>query len=298
MKVIVRTTDTSESAAIAALLNAHSEALYGETDLAEAAVREWFSHDDIAIRLGEVGGVAVCYGDLGASDGGARAELDVREHPEHPGSSRAMLVELERLAVERGFGAVRAYALSEDASLLGVLAERRYRPIRHSFRMLISLDAAIPEPQWPEGIVVRTVAEGEERQTHAADQDAFRDHWDFEPRPYERWARWTFESERFDRSLNFLALDGAQIAGVCLCSIHFSGDPTHGWVGSLGVRPPWRRRGLGLALLQHAFREFRGRGCDRVGLGVDGQSTTGALELYERAGMHVARRTDALEKSL
>ena len=35
-----------------------------------------------------------------------------------------------------------------------------------------------------------------------------------------------------------------------------------------------------------------------VGLGVDGENTTGAVRLYERAGMHVVRRNDPYEKKL
>ena len=69
-----------------------------------------------------------------------------------------------------------------------------------------------------------------------------------------------------------------------------------GWVDTLAVRRPWRRRGLGLALLLHSFRELRARGRERVGLGVDGENTTGAVRLYERAGMHVARRSDTYER--
>lgn len=81
-------------------------------------------------------------------------------------------------------------------------------------------------------------------------------------------------------------------------SSHRSGDPTWGWVGTLGVRRPWRRRGLGLALLQHAFGEFRRRGMSRAGLDVDAENTTGAVALYEHAGMHVERRRDTFEKAL
>jgi ribosomal protein S18 acetylase RimI-like enzyme len=52
------------------------------------------------------------------------------------------------------------------------------------------------------------------------------------------------------------------------------------------VRRTWRKQGLGLALLLHTFGEFYRREKPRVGLGVDAQSLTGALRLYERAGMH------------
>ena len=61
---------------------------------------------------------------------------------------------------------------------------------------------------------------------------------------------------------------------------------------------PWRQRGLGLALLRHAFGEFYRRGQPRVGLGVDAQNPTGATRLYERAGMHIAYEAVAFEKEL
>jgi ribosomal protein S18 acetylase RimI-like enzyme len=69
-------------------------------------------------------------------------------------------------------------------------------------------------------------------------------------------------------------------------------------VGVLGVRRPWRRRGLGLALLHASFREFRARGLPRALLGVDSENTTGATRLYERAGMRVERTSDSYEKVL
>lgn len=72
-----------------------------------------------------------------------------------------------------------------------------------------------------------------------------------------------------------------------------SGDPDVGWVSILGVRPPWRGRGLGLALLRHAFREI---GRPTVRLGVDAENVSGAVRLYERAGMRVERRFDTYEK--
>jgi ribosomal protein S18 acetylase RimI-like enzyme len=78
---------------------------------------------------------------------------------------------------------------------------------------------------------------------------------------------------------------------------HTSGDPAFGWVEVLGVGRPWRGRGLGLALLRHAFVEFAARGATRVGLGVDAENTTGAVRLYERAGMQPVRRQDVYEKT-
>ena len=56
--------------------------------------------------------------------------------------------------------------------------------------------------------------------------------------------------------------------------------------------------GIGLALLQTAFEEFRRRGRVRAGLGVDAQNPTGATRLYERAGMRVAWEAVIYQKDL
>ena len=71
-----------------------------------------------------------------------------------------------------------------------------------------------------------------------------------------------------------------------------------GWIGSIGVRRAWRRRGLGLALLRDSFRRFRESGETVVALGVDAENPTGAVHLYEHAGMRVLWRSDVWEKEL
>ena len=91
---------------------------------------------------------------------------------------------------------------------------------------------------------------------------------------------------------------GDEIVGVCLCRSEWQGDSTMGWVSVLGVRSSWRRKGLGRALLLQAFAELRALGKRTVGLGVDGLNPTGAVRLYERAGMRVARRNDQYRKPL
>jgi len=51
-------------------------------------------------------------------------------------------------------------------------------------------------------------------------------------------------------------------------------------------------------LLHHAFGEFYRRGQMHVELGVDAESLTGALRLYEKAGMHVHLQVDMFGKEL
>lgn len=162
---------------------------------------------------------------------------------------------------------------------------------RHFFRMVIDLDNPPPQPQWPKGIEVRTiVVDKDEWMLTNAIVEAFRDHWGYVERPiedeHERWMHYIKNSQDFDPTLYFLAWDGDQIAGVSLCWKQAHDDHDMGWVEVLGVRRPWREQGLGLALLLHSFGEIFRRGKVRAGLGVDAESLTGALGLYEKAGMH------------
>ena len=177
-----------------------------------------------------------------------------------------------------------------------------YQHIRSSYHMLIEMDAPVPEPEFPEGITLRTYnPETDLEAVYRADMDSFRDHFGFIEEPFEEGLKrfkhfWL--NEGVDPTLLFLAMDGNEIAGINLCRPHSFYDPDVGWVGTLGVRRQWRKRGIGLALLHHSFNEFYRRGKRKVGLGADAQNLTGALGLYESAGMHVHQAFDHYEKEL
>jgi ribosomal protein S18 acetylase RimI-like enzyme len=57
-----------------------------------------------------------------------------------------------------------------------------------------------------------------------------------------------------------------------------------GWVGDLGTRRGYRRRGLARALLIASLWAFKQAGMDTAKLGVDAQNPNGALQLYESVG--------------
>jgi mycothiol synthase len=177
-----------------------------------------------------------------------------------------------------------------------------YHHIRSSYHMLIEMDAPVPEPQFPAGITLRIYSsETDAAAVYRAEDDSFRDHFGYVDQPFDeglkRW-KYFWEKEGFDPTLLFIAMDGDEIAGINLCLPHSFDDPEMGWVGTLGVRRPWRKRGLGMALLRHSFNEFYRRGKRKVGLGVDAQNLTGALRLYESAGMHIHKAFDQYEKEL
>jgi mycothiol synthase len=152
------------------------------------------------------------------------------------------------------------------------------------YRMSVELDHPPLSPVWPDAIVVRTFVPGrDERAAYEAVEDAFRDVWGRPRGTFERFVGLT-SGEGFDPGLWFIAESGGETSGTCLCKV----GGGRGEADVVGVRRPWRGRGLGLALLRHALGELYRRGVRVVGLSVDAESITGAPRLYGRAGMRTS----------
>jgi mycothiol synthase len=160
--------------------------------------------------------------------------------------------------------------------------------------MQIALDAPPPDADWPDGVSVATFRSEDARAFYEALDEAMADDWGHVSIGFDEWRRRRLEAPDTDTSLWFIARAGGEIAGV------LRGEHRHGggWIGALGVRPAWRRRGIATALLRHAFGEYRRRGEAHVGLGVDTQNASGATRLYERAGMRVTTQNVVFEKDL
>ena len=184
-------------------------------------------------------------------------------------------------------------AVNDD--IVAALERNGWHRDRVDWTMEIDLEAAapLPEPHWPAGIAVRSAdtanLERDARLLHETEKESFSDHYGYTPQPFEEWWHFRTQFNQPEPDLWILAMDGDEVAGMALCASQRAGQPDLGWVSSLGVRRPWRRRGLALAILLHAFGLLAARGRTRVGLGVDSQSLTGATRLYEKAGMRVVR---------
>ncbi|TLN03181.1 GNAT family N-acetyltransferase, partial [bacterium] len=166
--------------------------------------------------------------------------------------------------------------------------------------MRIQMDEMPPAVELPAGIEIRAVGPGEEAPVLRAMQESFLDHWGGVEEPfevyYDRMMGYVKNTKDFDYSLWFAAYAGNEVCGTAMNTPYTAEDAGMGWVNTLGVRRPWRKQGLGLALLQHTFGEFYRRGTRRVGLGVDAFSLTVATRLYERAGMKSLRAYNVYEQ--
>jgi mycothiol synthase len=237
-------------------------------------------------------------------------EFEAHVHPEHTGLGlgSALLEAVEARArrdLPRAPARARVtlvgMAHRGNAPAQALLAACGFRAVRLWKQMAIATDQLPPTPvPAPDGIDIRTLRRGvDEHAVWLASEEAFEDHWNYAPMPYEEFLYFRVDgAPDFDAELWFVAWDGAEIAGVAICRTRAEGMSDTGRVSLLGVRRPWRRRGVGLALLDTALRAFQQRGQPRVSLSVDGSSQTDAWRLYERAGLRTTHESTVFEKEL
>ncbi len=197
-----------------------------------------------------------------------------------------------------------AGTLEQDGTEQRELERHGFEYSRTFHRMRTTFTTAPDAPRWPSGIAVRNVVPGEDdTELVTAHREAFADHYGILRQPFEtdleEW-RGLMQADDFDASLWFLAYaieDGA-LVGLCACYTEAPGDPARGLINDVGVRPAWRRRGIGQAMLLHAFGELHRRGIEEAVLTVDSENRTGATALYERVGMHPVRVNHTYVKEL
>ena len=282
--------------ATAAMLNEHSQRLHGADDVAAPDLLQYWESPDVElgqdVLVAEDDGAIVGYADVGTH--GEHVFLDVRATDDD--SLPALLLAIENVAAAKAPDLkLMGYTSADDAPLRDLYAGSGYDLVRHSYRMQIDLNGELPAPEWPDGFSVRTMRDGEERRFYDAQMASFADTWLFAAEPYELWLHWMVEEPGFDRSLWFAVEQGDDLIGIVIARAP-ENEPGLGWVRILGVLPEHRQRGLGQALLKQAFAEFANRGFKAVGLGVDAENPTGAVRVYERAGMRVERTNLLFEK--
>lgn len=171
----------------------------------------------------------------------------------------------------------------EMVESVGYVAIRRY----YTMQIMLGNGGEVEKPSLPSGIVLKPFdRELHARRVHAAQNDAFRDHWGYgDGRPFEEWVS-RIDDPNVDTGLWQIAWDDGEVVGMSLCSFDASNKQI-GLVRTVGVRPQWRRQGLGMALLKRSFVTLSEHGCSQVRLMVDTGNESSALGLYERAGMSV-----------
>jgi mycothiol synthase len=221
------------------------------------------------------------------------------------GLGAAILAENERragrfaaLADSTARVVVHAGALADEPRASALLRSRGYREVRRYELRRGDFTGEPAPPGSVEGIEVRGFRPEEARQLYEAHVDAFADHFGEGEWTYEDFRHHHLDGPSYDAGLWFVAWDGDAVAGYVGAHDESREDPSRGYVALLGVRRPYRRRGLGEALLLHSFGALHARGKRGADLHVDTDSLTGATRLYARVGMTAHPRFATWEKEL
>ncbi|WP_426452981.1 GNAT family N-acetyltransferase [Paenibacillus sp. S-38] len=214
------------------------------------------------------------------------------------GIGTALLAALETRAGELAAASGRHKRLQNVVPTLRTDAQelvqgRGFTPVRLFKRMSIRMEAAPAQPVLPEGVTLAPfLPHRDGRSVYDAYIETFADHWDFAAPEYAIWAE-QLSRPSFGPEWWLIARGSAgDIAGFALARMR---EDTL-YIQQIGVRGPFRGKGLGLALLQTAFHKAYAAGQPNVSLGVDTSSATGAFRLYEKAGMQAVYEVTIVEK--
>jgi len=288
----VRPFTDDDAPAVAALINADEDRFYGRPGRLTGAdilmflqysKEAWVWEDDGRLAASATYGV---HGEAAHTRGIVAAK--------GRGLGSEILDRGEEFARKEGTKKILTGAPEPDAAARALFESRGYREARRFYEMEIELTEAPTEPVLPDGLVVDELRDDEYEAFFDALNEAFAEHWEWHPEPFEKWLERRRGQHRDEHGpVWFVVRDGDQLAAVTRNDANVAGG---GYVGAIGVRPAWRGKGLGKALLQRTFAEFWRRGTTRVTLDVDTQNTTGAVALYEHVGMHIDSCGVAFEK--
>jgi mycothiol synthase len=298
--------------AIAALANDEAERVIG----APVISAQWLLRHWTAPSVNREHDVAV----VEASNGRLCGYLSVRADPPYArvlalgivalpyrgrGLGGALVAENERraqrlvaLAHPRLRVVIHSGALADEPRVSGLLAAHGYREVRRTTLMRIDFDGEPAPPAALAGVDVRPLLPENAEELFSAHREAFADTWGEGEEAYEDFRHHLLDRPQFDPDLWFLAWHGEELAAYLGAQKDAAENPTRGYVDLLGVRRAYRRRGIGEALLRHAFQALFRRGKGGCDLHVDADSLTGALRLYERVGMRAHPRFATWEKEL
>ena len=296
----LRAPSPEDAGAVAALKRAVEEERRGDSDVTVDGVHEewalprlsmnedlWLVEDD----AGAVVGYGLCW--VEAPPDEIVAEQAVA--PSHRGHALSELLlhlaeeraaELLRAADPGAGGTLSVWAHESDARRLELFARRGYEHVRTFLRLERELDDGLRAPVWPRGVTVAAFRRGvDEAAVHAAQEEAFHDRFGPAETDFEEWLQSRFAPEGADLDLWLLAWHEGELVG----GIEASETPSGAYLGELFVRPPWRGRGIGRALMLQECAELRRRGVPAAYFAVDAANPTGALRLFESIGFRSSR---------
>lgn len=258
------------------------------TDLLRAPGLDLVRRSRVSATEGELRGLVLLH--PVPQPGQLRMQLCVSPHPRHRQTARALL-EMAGLWVAQDCpGGTDVTLFQLPGSLAGPELTAAGWQIMHSYTpMKASLAAALPlagpaRPGAGAGVTIRpAVSPADLAAVHAVLEQSVAGHWNHQERDFASFLADQRSRDGHDPALWLLA----EVAGQPAAALIARAPADRAWIAWLGTLAGYRGRGLAGALLRASFAELRERGHASVGADVDTHNQTGALRVYEQAGMQV-----------
>lgn len=152
-------------------------------------------------------------------------------------------------------------------------------------------------------VKIITMKESEEdiKLLRMLDNETFSEHFDFRPTTLAEWKHWCTHPDFDHEGWFFAYLEGKPVGhvGTWIDSkfVKHKGIK-RGWIDTIGVLKPDRRKGIGTTLILRGLEYLRAKGMIEADLGVDDLNQTEAIKLYEKVGFKVVRKDLTYQKKI
>jgi mycothiol synthase len=184
--------------------------------------------------------------------------------------------------------------MSTNDHALALYTANGYQPVRWFHAMVRDLTAPIPDAPAPGEVRIVGYRTELSEAARLVRNEAFLDHWGSTQFTAESWA-YFLDFSGFRPQFSFVAYADDEPVGMLISHEYDQPIETPGvrdlYIAIVATRRAARNRGIASALLTSALSEAAGAGFTTASLGVDADSMTGAVGVYERAGFVVAHST-------
>ena len=228
--------------------------------------------------------------------GRAVASGGVLERYRNRGTGRSLLKVAVGRAADLGVSVLHVGAPSDRPDAAHMLGSEGFRPVQGCWLLRWEGDEA-PEVELPRGISLRSFRMGGDEGVLTDLQNAaFAEHWGFCPNTLEEIDARVRSNRCYPEGIIF-AVDGDQIAGYNWTLRASTDAGSIGWIAMTGVRPEYRGRGLGRAVVAAGMKYLKLQGVACVELEVVGENLP-ATELYHSLGFEKISRMVWYERRL
>lgn len=212
------------------------------------------------------------------------------------GTGKALAEKAIESLKERGMESVESWTAQDRVACKSLFDSMGFKLTRVFSHMRMSLETIPPNIGEHREVRIRTMQMNMDdiKLLNWLENETFKEHFNYRPQTIEE-TRYLVETRPWcDIAEYFFAYlhdkpVGHIGAGIDTKFIRHRGIK-RGWILTIGVLKPLRRKGIGTALMLHALKLLKSKGMKEAELGVDDSNPTKATELYKKVGFKVVKK--------